>query len=81
MNPLNSLLTRLIADNDQERMECRAWWANTTLLDKILVWGAIHHKYDDPAMEIMSRFAQLAFGEMAAEWASDQSKEPTTRKS
>ena len=55
----------LICVNDQDRATCAEWWREATVEDKLAVWFAIQRHYDDPIMEIMSRFAQLAFGEMA----------------
>jgi hypothetical protein len=65
MNPLY----RVIANNDQDAAACREWWDEATLQDKIRVWECIQRHYDEPEMEIMSRFAQLAFGQMAVEEA------------
>lgn len=56
---------RVISDNEQDRAECRRWWAEATTEDKLRVWHAIQQEYADPVLEIMSRFAQLAFAEMA----------------
>jgi hypothetical protein len=55
---------RVISDTEQDRAECRRWWADATEADKLRVWFTIQRDYADPAMEIMSRFAQLAFTEM-----------------
>lgn len=60
-------LLRLIAANDQDRANLREWWREATDEDKLAVWGCIQHEFTDPVMEVMSRFAQLAFSEMAAE--------------
>lgn len=58
-------LLRLIAANDQDREAVAEWWREATTEDKLAVWGCIQHTYTDPVMEVMSRFAQLAFSEMA----------------
>lgn len=55
---------KLIHDNEQDRAACREWWAAASVEEKCRVWDAIQRTYDDPVMEIVSRFAQLAFGEM-----------------
>ena len=62
---MRTLLSRIGADNDQDRMEMREWWASATVHEKLRVWGCIQRKHDNPTTEIMSRFAQLAFAEMA----------------
>lgn len=58
-------INRLISDNDQDRADCERWWRESTEQEKLRVWALIQRPYDDPAMECMSRFAQLAFAEMA----------------
>ena len=58
-------MLRMVADNDQDRSECLAWWKSATPNAKLQVFERIRRNYlDDPAMEVMSRFAQLAFMEM-----------------
>jgi hypothetical protein len=61
----DQLLALLGSYTDQDRCDADEWWRTATLADKLRVWDRIQAKYDDPAMEIMSRFAQLAFAEMA----------------
>lgn len=58
-------ILRLVAENEQDRSCCRDWWREATPADRLQVWEAIQRDYDDPVMEIVSRFAQLAFSEMA----------------
>jgi hypothetical protein len=57
---------RIIADNDQDRAECLAWFAQATVADKCQVWDTIQALGGSPEREIVSRFAQLAFGELLA---------------
>lgn len=64
---MRSMIARITADNDQDREMCKQWWRETSAADKIRVWNLIQQNHADPVMEIMSRFAQLAFGEMVAE--------------
>lgn len=56
-------IARIDTDNDHDRAECDEWMRNSDEMEKALVLQAIMHDYDDPVMEIMSRFAQLAFAE------------------
>lgn len=55
---------RLTGDNDQDRAMCEEWWFKSPAHVKFAVWEVIIKKYDDPAMEVMSRLAQLKFCEM-----------------
>lgn len=55
---------RIASDNEQDRAACRTWWAEATEADKLAVWGAIQEPQADPVWEVVTRFAQLAFGEM-----------------
>lgn len=64
---IRDLIARIVAANDQDREACREWIKNATLGERVEVWNTIQRQYDDPRMEVMSRFAQLAFGEMTAE--------------
>lgn len=61
-------LMALISDTEQDEAACREWWATATTADKIRVWKTIQKEYKDPAMEIMSRFAQLAFSRAALKY-------------
>lgn len=56
---------KIVHLNEQDRANCQLWWDNTTTEEKLEVWALIQTNYDDPAMEIMSRFAQLSFSDMA----------------
>jgi hypothetical protein len=50
------------------RAACREWWEKSTTEEKMLVWDRIQVPHpNDPVAEIVTRFAQLAFAEMAAE--------------
>ena len=69
-------MPRIVADNDRDRAECRAWFLEATEADLIAVWDAIQKLGGDPVSEIVSRFAQLAFAEMLAELEA-RSKEST----
>lgn len=57
-------LTTLKRQNAEDRAAAVKWMAEATTEDKLRVWMTIQRPYDDPVMEIMSRFAQLAFGEI-----------------
>lgn len=57
----------IISDNEQDRMEMKKWWREATEADKIAVWNAIQREHDNPVDEIVTRFAQIAFGEMFEE--------------
>lgn len=59
------LFCRIVSDNDQDLAACEQWWREASDNAKMQVLHCITRKYDDPAMEVMSRFAQLAFGQMA----------------
>jgi hypothetical protein len=65
-------LLRLMADNDQDRAGCQQWWQEASNAEKLAVWNVIQTDYTDPTMELMSRFAQLAFSEMAVQEARNQ---------
>ncbi len=64
---LREAWARIAAENDQDRAACREWWGDASLEAKRLVWEEIQKEQATPEAEIMSRFAQLAFAEMAAE--------------
>ena len=55
---------RLIAENEQDMAECEKWWREATTENKLQVLFHITRKYDDPAMEIMSRMAQITYGQL-----------------
>lgn len=63
---MNNLM-RLVSDNEQDRTSCKEWWREATEAEKLSVWARIQQSYTDPIDEIVSRFAQLAFAEMAEE--------------
>lgn len=58
-------LMQLKHDNEQDRAAATEWWEATSVEDKKLVWDRIQRPYRDLVAEIICRFAQLAFGEMA----------------
>lgn len=60
-------IVRLAAMNDQDRAQMRDWVKEASNDDLMRVWVTIQEPYDDPAMEIMSRFAQVALSEAIAE--------------
>lgn len=64
---IDSKFARILADNDQDLEHARKWFREATNADLIRVWKAIQQKYDDPALEVMSRLAQLKFAEMLLE--------------
>ena len=59
-------LLKLISDNEQDEANALTWWRESSEADKMHVLRAITREYDDPVMEIMSRFAQLSFARMLA---------------
>jgi len=67
-------LASLISDNEQDRAACAEWWANASLEAKQRVWDAIQIIHDDPAMEIVSCLAQVAFGAMVEKEFKDARK-------
>ncbi len=60
---------RIISDNDQDLAQADEWWRTSSLEYKLAVWACIQRHYDDPAMEVMSRLAQLAFGQLTERMA------------
>lgn len=57
-------MSRIATDNAADRWAMETWWRTSTNTDRFRVWCAIQRNYpDDPVMEIISRFAQVAFGE------------------
>jgi hypothetical protein len=56
-------LTRLMADNDQDRAACDKWMSEASPADVAAVWNAAQQDYKSPVMELLSRFAALAIGE------------------
>ena len=64
MNLTDKFLARVVADNDQDLATIEEWWGRATAEEKWHLWDTIQREYRDPAMEIMSRFAQLTFGEL-----------------
>lgn len=64
---MDSMYARIRADNDQDREAARKWMREASNAEKLAVWVTIQKPYKDPAMEIVSQFAQLAFGEMLVE--------------
>lgn len=61
---IEQMRLRIIGDNEQDRAMAEQWWKESSIEDTMRVWNQIQRKYPDPVMEIMSRFAQIAFGEM-----------------
>lgn len=51
----------LLADQDQDKADLREWWLSESIESKMRLFRAITKAYDDPVMEVMSRFAQVAF--------------------
>ena len=64
----DALMTaRIRGDNDQDREHCREWFRRATREELLLVWEEIQAAHTDPAKEVVSRLAQLAFCEMYVE--------------
>ena len=64
---IDQMLARIGADNEQDREAARTWMREATNSEKVLVWTAIQAMPDEGVMGIVSRFAQLAFGEVMEE--------------
>lgn len=65
----------ILADNDQCIEHGRAWFRQATNADLMRVWQAIQREYKDPALEVMSRMAQIKFCELLAEKFASPSSE------
>jgi len=61
---MNPDFAQLVSDNEQERTMLEEWWMNSSAQTKMLLINAVTRQYPDPMTEIVSRFAQLALGEM-----------------
>ena len=61
---MNTLLQKLISDNEQDRAAFNEWWITSSHKDKLDVWGRIQKVHSDPIDEVVSGLAQIAFGEM-----------------
>lgn len=56
---------QIVSDNEQDRAAAERWWRESTNDAKMDVWAAIQMPYGEGSpMEIMSRMAQLCFGEL-----------------
>lgn len=62
---MNRLLIKVQAEHDQDLMEADRWWRKTSEEVKLQILELIAGEYEDPLMELMSRFAQLGFTMMA----------------
>lgn len=69
--------SRIRADNDQDREMARKWMREATPAAKLQIWNEIQKEHTNPVQEIVSRFAQLAFGEMMIEVADETQGEKT----
>lgn len=56
---MNPPIARLLHNLEQEETQCQEWLRDATPDAIEQVWELINTKYDNPAMEVMSRFAQL----------------------
>lgn len=65
MDELRRKYLAISATQDQDLEDAKRWWAETSEANKIRVWTKIQAAYDDPLMEIMSRFAQVGFTQVA----------------
>lgn len=66
---IGKLYSRMLADTDQDMEHARKWFRKATADDLKRLWDAIQQDYDDPALEIMSRLAQIQYSELFAEIA------------
>lgn len=60
---IERMLVKIGSDNDQDRAACDQWMREASYADKLAVWMRIQVPRVDPVDEIVTRFAQLAFGE------------------
>lgn len=72
---MQQMMASIGADNDQDQAECDAWMRESSDREKMCVWMAIQRQYKDPVMELISRFAQLAFGQSLIRVRGDQSED------
>lgn len=63
MSDFDKAMAVITAENDQDLAECDAWWAQASPKEKMAVYEYTQREFDDPVMEVVSRFAQLAFCE------------------
>lgn len=64
---LEQMLLHIKSDNEQDSAAAKQWWKEENALGKLAVWDKIQKEYSDPSMEVMSRLAQLKFGELLEE--------------
>lgn len=67
MTELEKQFARILADTDQDMEAGRRWFNESPLTDLMTLWLTITRPHDDPAMEIMSRLAQIQFSEFYLE--------------
>jgi hypothetical protein len=64
---LDRMLSRIVADNDQDTAHAKAWIAGTSTQDLIRFWFHLQQHHEDPMREIKSRLAALKFAELFSE--------------
>lgn len=69
------MIAAVTAANDQDREGAKQWMREASMADRLAVWMRIQKNYKDPVDEIMSRLAQLAFGEIMVEVDNEGSKD------
>lgn len=67
-------ITKIISDNEQDRAEADAWWRDSSIELKLRVWLRIQKHHDDTVDEVITRLAQLAFGELAEKHLAEKHK-------
>lgn len=60
---IRKAMLQIDADTVRDIAAMEMWWKSSSNEDRLRVWKAIQQKFDDPVMEIVSRFAQVAFSE------------------
>lgn len=63
MTVVREMILKITSDNDQDQAECDEWMRESDDAERLAIWQAIQRPYADPVMEILSRFAQLAFAQ------------------
>lgn len=61
---MNPDMAKLISDNEQDQAHCASWWKTSTPAAKAAVILFVTKPQQDPLLEIVTRFAQLALGQI-----------------
>lgn len=60
----NTDMLMILSVHELDEAGAMAWMQESSDADKLAVWMTIQKKYDDPLMELMSRFAQWGFTQL-----------------